>query len=375
MNDREDVVLVNQSTGYLMVDIVNAYACRYTHVTLIAGRIQEGERKLDAKVKIDRIIPYNKRSSFKRIYTWLFGTFCIFLKLLFKYRGYKIVYVTNPPMSYLLSLVLKNKFSIIVYDIYPEALRNIGIKETNVFYRLWGRFNRKLFHRADNIYTLSKGMRNELAKYVESSKIKVVYNWAASEHFKPIPRVENRFVIENNLTNKFIVLYSGNMGYTHNVEAIIEVANELKDFEDICFLLIGEGKKKNFLQEKVVEYGLDNCKFMTWQPNEILPYSLAAADVGVVTLNDETATVSVPSKTYNLLAVGAPLLCIAPQRSELNGLIATYNNGRCFDKDDVAGMADFVMRLYNDSDYKNRLSRNSVKASKDFTYKNAMQYV
>ena len=371
----DNVVIVNQSTGYLTIDIVNAYFLRYKQVVLIAGSIKKAERELDARVKVDRIIAYDRGSGLKRVYTWLFGTLCIFVKLLFKYRGYKIVYVTNPPMGYLLSLLLCNKFSIIVYDIYPEALKNIGIKENNLFYKWWARCNRILFRKAECVYTLSQGMKEELSKYAEVSKIKIVCNWPASEQLRPLAKNENGFVLNNGLAGKFVVLYSGNIGYTHNVEAIIEIANQLRVYEDICFLLIGEGKKKELLQKTAAEYGLHNCKFMTWQPSEILPYSLAAADVGVVTLNDETATASVPSKTYNLLAVGAPLLCVAPKKSELGSLVSTYHNGKCFDKNDITGMVDFVMQLYKDSAYRGRLSLNSLNASKNFTYKNAMSYV
>lgn len=369
------VVIVNQSTGYLTVDITNAYQTCYKSVALIAGTVKESERRLNGKVKLDRIISYNRRSSLKRIYTWIVGTLCIFFKLLFKYRGYKIVYVTNPPMSYLLSLFLRNRFSIIVYDIYPEALRNIGIKESNIFYRLWEKCNRTLFRKSDCIFTLSEGMGEELSKYVDRSKIKVIYNWTASGHLKPIEKKYNKFILEHGMTGKFIVLYSGNIGYTHNVEVVIEIANKLKAHEDICFLLIGEGRKKEILQRKVLEYGLHNCRFMTWQSNEILPFSLASADVGIVTLNENTATVSVPSKTYNLLAVGAPLLCIAPEKSELNNLVSTYDNGMCFEKENIESMVDFILKLHDDSVYKDRLSQNSQKASKCFTYKNAMLYV
>ena len=371
----DNVVIVNQSTGYLTIDIVNAYFLRYKQVVLIAGSIKKAERELDARVKVDRIIAYDRGSGLKRVYTWLFGTLCIFVKLLFKYRGYKIVYVTNPPMGYLLSLLLRNKFSIIVYDIYPEALKNIGIKENNLFYKWWARCNRILFRKAECVYTLSQGMKEELSKYAEVSKIKIVCNWPASEQLRPLVKNKNGFVLNNGLAGKFVVLYSGNIGYTHNVEAVIEIANQLRVYEDICFLLIGEGKKKELLQKTAAEYGLHNCRFMTWQPSEILPYSLAAADVGVVTLNDETATASVPSKTYNLLAVGAPLLCVAPKKSELGSLVSTYHNGKCFDKNDITGMVDFVMQLYKDSAYRGRLSLNSLNASKNFTYKNAMSYV
>lgn len=369
------IVIINQSTGYLTIDIVNAFASNYDEVTLIAGSIKESERKLDSKVMVDLIVSYNRNSSIQRLWTWLAGTAGIFFKLLFKYRDYKVVYITNPPMSYLCSLLLHNPYSIIVYDIYPEALKNIGIKDGSIFYKLWGRWNMRLFRKAETVFTLSDGMGSELSKYIDRSRIKVIYNWSASENIHPVPRDENKFIKDNNLEGKFIVLYSGNIGYTHNVESVIEVAEKLRSHEDIRFLFIGEGKKKEILQNKVREYGITNCIFMTWQSTQVLPFSLASADIGVVTLNDETATVSVPSKTYNLLAVGTPLMCIAPQSSELNRLVSSYGNGKCFDKNNIDGMAGYILRLHEDNQLRLRMSEASLEASKHFTYKNAMEYV
>lgn len=369
------IVIINQSTGYLTIDIVNAFASNYDEVTLIAGSIKESERKLDSKVMVDLIVSYNRNSSIQRLWTWLAGTAGIFFKLLFKYRDYKVVYITNPPMSYLCSLLLHNPYSIIVYDIYPEALKNIGIKDGSIFYKLWGRWNMRLFRKAETVFTLSDGMGSELSKYIDRSRIKVIYNWSASENIHPVPRDENKFIKDNNLEGMFIVLYSGNIGYTHNVESVIEVAEKLRSHEDIRFLFIGEGKKKEILQNKVREYGITNCIFMTWQSTQVLPFSLASADIGVVTLNDETATVSVPSKTYNLLAAGTPLMCIAPQSSELNRLVSSYGNGKCFDKNNIDGMAGYILRLHEDNQLRLRMSEASLEASKHFTYKNAMEYV
>ena len=242
------IVIINQSTGYLTIDIVNAFASNYDEVTLIAGSIKESERKLDSKVMVDLIVSYNRNSSIQRLWTWLAGTAGIFFKLLFKYRDYKVVYITNPPMSYLCSLLLHNPYSIIVYDIYPEALKNIGIKDGSIFYKLWGRWNMRLFRKAETVFTLSDGMGSELSKYIDRSRIKVIYNWSASENIQPVPRDENKFIKDNNLEGMFIVLYSGNIGYTHNVESVIEVAEKLRSHEDIRFLFIGEGKKKVILQ-------------------------------------------------------------------------------------------------------------------------------
>ena len=95
------VVLINQSTGYLMIDIVNAYADEYDKVSLIAGSVKVMERPLKDMVVVDKIIAYNRKSSIKRLFTWCWGTLQVFFKLLFNYKGYEVVYVTNPPMCYL----------------------------------------------------------------------------------------------------------------------------------------------------------------------------------------------------------------------------------------------------------------------------------
>ncbi len=369
------VVIINQSTGYLMIDIANAYADEYDEVVLMAGSIKVAERHLNEKIRVDKIIAYNRTSSMKRLLTWLWASIQIFNRILFKYRNYEVVYVTNPPMAYLSSLLLKNPFSIIIYDTYPDALKNIGIGKDNVIYKWWGKKNKLLFARASKIVTLSNGMADCLANYVSREKIRVVPNWSSKSNFKPLAKSDNPFAKSHGVENKFTVLYSGNMGFTHNVETIVEVAKRLSSDEQIHFMLIGDGKKKVELQKRCREYGLNNCTFLDWQPVDVMPYSLACADLGVITLNDETALVSVPSKTYNLLAVGAPLMVIAPQESEIARMVEQFGNGKCFAPGDVGAMAAFVKELSSNSTYRQQMSDNSVEASKNFTYANARLYV
>lgn len=369
------VVLVNQSTGYLMIDIANAYAEVYDEVVLLAGSIKVTERTLNEKIKLKHIVAYDRSSSIKRLLTWGLASLQIFNRFLLKYRKYEVVYVTNPPMAYLSSLVLKNPFSIIVYDTYPDALKNVGIGEGNIIYKWWSRWNRQLFTKAQKIVTLSDGMADCLANYVEREKISVVPNWASKSTFGPVAKLENPFVKEHGLENKFTVMYSGNMGFTHNVETIVEVAKKLADDERIHFMLIGDGKKKPELQEMCCNYGVKNCTFLDWQPADMLQYSLSSADLGVITLNDETAKVSVPSKTYNLLAVGAPLLCIVPAESELASIVAKYKNGACFQPNQIDEIADFIQELASNKEKKETMVNRSLAASKNYTYDNAKMYL
>lgn len=369
------LVIINQSTGYLTIDTVNAYATKYEEVVLVAGRVGQSERKILDSVKVEKIIAYNKSSAIKRLLTWIIGFIQIFCLLAFRYRDSEVVYVTNPPISYLASLMLNNPFSIIVYDTYPDALRNIGIRQGHWLYNLWSKWNVKLFQKAKCIYTLSEGMADQLTNYVERTHIKVVPLWPGSDAFGPIEKKNNPFSLKNSLQDKFVVLYSGNMGYTHNVETLVEVANILHEKEQIHFLFIGDGKKKQELEATVKERHLENCTFLDWQPFDMLPYSLASADLGVVTLNDETALTSVPSKTFNLLAVGAPLLCIAPEKSEIARIVSKYGNGLVCPATELNRIADFVLALAEDKICQKQMSSASLQAAKEFTKENALMYL
>lgn len=372
---RRRTVLVNQSSSALMFDTVNAFVERGDDVALISGTFISDKERLNKSVKVTRIINYNKTSAIKRIFTWGIGTIQIAWHLLTKYRGWKVIYVTNPPMSYFCQKIVNNPFSIIVYDIYPDALRNIGINENHLIYKWWAKQNKKLFSKAKHVFTLCDSMSLALEAYTEKNKLKVVPLWVLDDRLKPIEKNKNEFAMKYNLQDKFVVMYSGNMGYTHSVDKLVDVASRMKDDMNIHFLLIGNGKKRSELEKRIKEESLSNCTILDWQPSDVLPLSLATADLGVITLNDDSAKVSIPSKTFNLLAVGAPLLCISPKDAEIYKLIEKYDNGACFTSEELTEIESFIRMLANNKDLKNKLSMNSIKASENYTRENAKLYL
>lgn len=369
------IVLVNQSSGFLVVDDLNAYCTKYERVSILCGRLQPGVRPVNPKVKVDKICRYDKSSGVKRMLTWAWGSIQVFFKLMFKYGGWEVVYYTNPPMACFSALLLKNRFRIVEYDIYPDALKTIGLGETSFIYKLWGRIKKRLYSKAERIYTLSEGMKEILTAYGPAEKIKVVPLWSASDDFKPMAKEDNVFVKQNHLEGKFIVLYSGNIGYTHSVECVVEVAKKMRHEEDVLFLIIGEGKKKAELMEDVGRSHLKNVMFLPYQEFSMLPFSLASADLGIITLDENVSKVSVPSKTFNLLAVGCPLLAISNNDTEMFRLISKYNNGRCIPKKKIDEIEKYIRELKGNKQLRQQYSRNSFEAAKDFTYRNAEMYL
>lgn len=374
----KSVLLANQSTGYLMVDIVNAYvrSGKYDSVELFAGEINIRPSVPDSSVHVIKTVKYDKSSTLKRLLTWV-GAFVHLLWVVWR-RGKHchLVLVSNPPLNVFVPLFTRKKFSFIVYDLYPDSLFSQGFVKRNSFLgRWWMTKNKQIFAKADCVFTLSEDMKKAVVQYVAEDKIKIVYNWAHNEHIRPIDKKENVFLADLKLQDKFIVLYSGNMGMTHDIDVLVDVADRLKENDKIHFLFIGEGAKKAVVEEKVARYGLKNCSVLPYQPLEVLPYSMGAADLAVVTTDAKQSGLSVPSKTYTYLATGAALLCLAEENTELARLTRESRSGRCFVSQDLDGIAGYILQMVSDRRLLQEYKDNSRKASLRYTPENAQKYV
>jgi glycosyltransferase involved in cell wall biosynthesis len=371
---QKKILIVNQHSGYLTTDVANAFKCDYEQVVLMLGQHIQSGRSLHPSVHIQRTFRYNRATTVKRLWTWCVTAAHLFLLLCWKYRHHHVLYYTNPPLAYFNALVFKNPFGLVVFDVYPDSLKLSGIKEPWFIYRAWKWVNKKVFAKAQVIITLSEGMKQQLEQYVSGDKIRVVSIWPASENLKPIGKESNEFLKSHGWVNKFIVIYSGNMGAGHKLDVLIEAAYELQNHEDILFLFIGDGLKKDALFKKTMERCLYNVRFLPWQEPAILPNSLAAGDIAVVSLEPAATHASVPSKTFNYMAVGAPILAIGSPGSELEKLVLNHEIGFYTNGRDVAEIKSFILDLYHDRSKRDFLSKKSFAASKGYSYELANRY-
>ena len=372
------ILLVNQSSGYLMVDIVNAFvnSGKYDKVELFAGEIHIRPSVPDKSVHVIKTVKYNKNSTLRRLLSWTGAFLHLLFVVWFRGRNCELFLVSNPPLTTFIPLFTKKKYSILIYDLYPDSLFSQGfVKRESFVARWWSKKNRKVFAKANHVFTISDDMKRTVAQYIDETKISVVYNWAHNEHLMPVAKAENSFLKEHGLADKFIVLYSGNMGMTHDIDVLADVANELKENTAIHFLFIGEGAKKEIIEKEIADYQLTNCTVLPFQPLEVLPYSMGAADIAVVTTDANQTGLSVPSKTYSYLSVGAVLLCLADKNSELGRMVVDNNIGACFNRSELDEMVSFVSEMASDSQKLDQYKKNSRTLSMDYTPENAKQYV
>ncbi|MBE0675145.1 MAG: glycosyltransferase family 4 protein [Bacteroidales bacterium] len=369
------LIFVNQDSGYLMIDIINAYARAGYSCALITGRLVERNIPLHDSVKIDKIIRYNRSTLLKRLFTSLLALWQILWIIVWKYPKSELFIVSNPPFAPLLPLFLKNPFSILIYDIFPDVLSELGyLKPDSRIIKLWGDANRKVFRKAKHVFTISQGMQEVLSNYMNGKMPQIVPIWTDNSFLKPVDPSVNPFIKKHKLTGRFIVMYSGNIGLSSEVETLIEVASAIVD-EKIFFVIIGEGAKKDLISQMVASMRLNNVLLLPWQATEELPFSLSAASLAVVTLGKQGSKLAVPSKFYNYMSVGAPILCISPKGSEVEKLVSSYDCGRSFDTDNIPDIVQYIYELANNEDLCANTRLQSLIASKDFQFENVEKFL
>ena len=264
-----------------------------------------------------------------------------------------VIFSYSPPLplgisAWLLSLWWRVPWVLRVEDLYPDAAIAAGILKNRRAIRLLTWLESFLYRRANHISLISEGFRtNLLAKGQPPAKLSVTPVWVDPEEIRPMSK-ENGFRRLHGLTDKFVVLYAGNMGITASLDELIEAADLLRDYDNIVFLLVGEGVRKNSLTQEATKRGLHNMRFLDYQPRAVLPEMLAAADVGLVTLNPASSPYSLPSKTFAVMASGRPVLVVAPLGSEISGLVRVARCGTCVEPDSARDLADVILSMGTD---------------------------
>jgi hypothetical protein len=369
------IVVVNQASNYLTVGLCNAFADKFEQVALVTGNIHVQGEELSTVVQIESINKWIEKPAGRKFLSYIRACASIAWLLLFKFRKHEVFFVSLPPMAYLLTAVLPNRCSILVWDVYPDVFKITGMKETHPIYRIWGWLNGIAFRKAYRVFTIGNRMADLMKKYVRSDKILITPIWSIFQSNKKVAKYKNPFVLEHNLFGKFVVQYSGNIGLTHRVEAMVELAEVMKDYDDILFQIIGRGPRMPFLQALVEDKGLPNCQFLPFQSDEMFPYSLSAADIGVVILDEITSKGSVPSKSYNLMSYGIPGLYIASKDSELHDYAVKYEHAKCVNQKNMDEAVEFILALKNSVDLQRKYSENSINASKNYRRTNADKIV
>ncbi|MFO7630412.1 MAG: glycosyltransferase family 4 protein [Prochlorococcaceae cyanobacterium] len=350
------------ATGQLLDDLTARLAKRDLQVQVLSGmpayayssreadRISFEPNRCIRRTRVSRLWP--KRIRGRAINGLLFCCRIALRLLRYARRGDLILYTTEPGFLPLLGALVhhftRTPYVVLIYDLYPDVLIELGgLPAQHWLARLWRRWNRWAYAKAEALIVLSEPMAARVRQAVPGSaaKLEVIPSWADPNKIRPLAKAANPFVAAHGLERSFTVLYSGNQGRCHDLMTLLAAALLLRGEPGIRFLFIGAGAQQQRLLELVHDWGLRNCTFLPYQEREVLGHSLAAADLAVVSLGIDAEGLVAPSKLYGHLAAGTPIAAITPAGSYLGELVEAEGCGRWFANGDADGLASWIKQL------------------------------
>jgi colanic acid biosynthesis glycosyl transferase WcaI len=195
--------------------------------------------------------------------------------------------------------------------------------------------------------------------------VTVIHNWADCGAVTPGPR-DNAFARQHGLVDRFVVLHAGNIGLSQNLEIVLHAAEQLRDRQDIVFVLVGEGAKKRDLQEVAARRDLRNVTFLPFQPREAMDQSYATADVSLISLKRGLSGVIVPSKVYSVLASGRPCIAAVEQDCEVAQIVQEARCGFVVGPGDASALRARVVELASNRDLAREMGEQARGAALQF---------
>jgi glycosyltransferase involved in cell wall biosynthesis len=327
-----------------MTDLAESLVERGVEVTAVAGRGRyNGGERLSRReeyqgIKIERAwaTSFGKRSIAGRLADYLSFYVGATWKLLRVERHDILLALTQPPLIGLIGLLIGRlrgmRVVALVQDVYPDVAIAVGtLKQRSLGARFFDFLNRRALRGMDRIIVLGECMRDRIAAKVgaeRASRIDIIHNWADGQLIKPLASAaSNPFSLRHNLERQFVVLFSGNFGLVNEFQTALEAARLLRERKDITFLFVGDGVRAGEIKEHARRHQLENIRMLPYQPRAELCFSLTAGDAHLTTLAEGLAGLSVPSKTYAILAAGRPILFVGDVRSAVAKLVAENDCG------------------------------------------------
>ena len=240
-------------------------------------------------------------------------------------------------------------------DLFPDAyVASQEVKPGLIMRTMSGLMNR-IYRASDRVAVITESFAKAIAAGgIDPAKLAVIPNFVDTAAVKPLPRT-NSFRRQHGLGDRFVVMYAGNIGYTHGTEILVDAAAKLQAIADLQFVVIGGGSKQVDLESLARRRGLANMKFLPTQPREVLPEMLATADVLVMTSKLGVGMTSFPGRVYNSLLAARPVVASVDDDSDLAHVLRSSGAGIVTPSGNVHALCNALTTLYHDVTLRERM--------------------
>jgi len=239
-----------------------------------------------------------------------------------------------------------------IQDVFPDVAVELGAITNPQVIRVASWLERWTYRHSDAVTVLSDDLRDNLVAKITGTvpdaydRIRVIPNFVDTDRIQPADPEAGAYRREHGLEGRRVVMYAGNVGLSQSLDLVIDAARKLADRSDVVFVINGGGSGRAALREAAV--GLDNVRFVDFQPKERLPEVLAAGDIHLVPLRRGLARSSVPSKTYSILAAGRPVLASVDEGTEVARVVTDAGAGLAVPPDDPGAFTNALITLLDE---------------------------
>lgn len=293
---------------------------------------------------ITRVQPFagkTKSNLLRRAVGFILFSYLVGLRALFAgkvWRRVDGVLAMSPPLTLGLigwhtKLFRGGKLVFNIQDIFPDAAIETGAITNKKIISFASWLERTSYKCSDSVVLLSDDLANNVQSKLEQKfhkRVKVIPNFVDTQAITPMSRM-TKYRTELRIDDALVVMYAGNVGFSQSLEMLVSAARELPQ---LIFVINGEGAARESLKKSA--HGLSNVRFGDYQDVSRLSEVLATGDIHVVPLKRGLGSVSVPSKTYSILASGRPVLAAVDLDTEVPRILAAANAGVCVEPDNSA---------------------------------------
>ena len=282
-----------------------------------------------------------------------------------------VVVATSPQFfsavaGWLVGLCRRRPFVFELGDIWPASIIAVGAMKPGIAIRLLEKLELFLYHRSAAIVALTPRFKENLIdRGVDGDKISIVINGVNTDVFRKTDR-DDALAASWGLQDRFVIGYIGTHGMAHGLSSVLDVASELRGEENIRFLFVGDGAERESLVERAKVEGLENTHFVASQPRGKIPKIWSICDIALIHLLDTPVFAEViPSKIFEAMAMGIPILLVAP-KGIASDIVLSTRAGIWIPSEKPGRFAKLVAALPHRKRLLRQLSRNGIKASARF---------
>ncbi len=287
------------------------------------------------------------------------------LKILFSPAKFHIFF-TQPPLYPIIGAWLSRlrgvPYAIHIMDHYPGLVGALGYLDMGGWlYKLLDKKMDKALIKAEFVVVLGSCMEKMVVdKGVDPQKVKIVIN---APKVKDEPLTVDYFA-KIGLSDKFTIIYAGNMGVAHEFRSVLKVSARLEETHpDIHFIMLGKGHRKKEVQGFYDEHKPKNMTMVGYLENEEFTAIMKQTDIHLITLRDNFNGLMVPSKLYSSLALGKPVIFEGPERNEITDVLTTYDAGVRVGHLDDGALERSILEYYSDT---NKVKEQGLNAKRYF---------